>query len=162
MLRPNSNAHEARAHSARDCGAFQQPHKPRQTPGASTIQISAELPSHHSLYPLRHASRKLAAALYLCEISSADRTVAKGSCQQISRCHGILNCEIDSYAAHRRHRVSRVSDAEQAGAIPLPQAVDSDSQQLQVAPVTQFRYAVVQERHEVNNVRAELFDPLGP
>jgi hypothetical protein len=98
MLRPNSNAHEARADSARDCGAFQQPHKPRQTPGASAIQTSAELPSHHSLYPLRHTSRKLAAALYLCKISSADGAVAKGSCQQISRGNGILNGEIDSYA----------------------------------------------------------------
>src|SRR5579863_4534286 len=103
---------------------FEQPHDPRETSGPGGVKTSADLLPDQCLDALGEPGRELAAALYLCEIASADGAFAKGTRQHISRRHSVLDRKIDPNTAYRRHGVGRVSNAEQAGAIPLPKAVD--------------------------------------
>ena len=59
--------------------------------------------------------------------------------QNVGRCDRILHGEIDADAADRGHGVRRVADAEQAGLVPLLQAIYGDGQQLDVIPTGEAR-----------------------
>src|SRR5580704_15269261 len=73
VLRPDTDTEEARAHSAQDCRTFEQPHDPREASRSGGVKTSADLLPDQCLHALREPGRELAAALYLCEIGSADR-----------------------------------------------------------------------------------------
>src|SRR5262249_54927733 len=135
MLRPDTDTDEARTHSAQYRRTFQQPHDPREASWSRDIKTSTDLLSDQCLHASRDPRRKRAAALYLGEIADADGAVAKGFCQYISGRDRILDGKIDPDTAHRRHGVGRISDAQQAGAIPVPQSIDSDGQELHIVPV---------------------------
>jgi len=80
------------------------------------------------LHPLRKPRGERTAALDLRKIAGADSALAKGSRQHIGRCDRVLNGKIDPHAPNGRHGVSRIADAHQAGAMPLPQAIHPDGQ----------------------------------
>jgi hypothetical protein len=65
--------------------------------------------------------------------------------QQVGRRHRILDRQVDAHAAHRRHRMRRIADAQQARPRPLRHAVDLHLQQLDVVPARQPVHVVGQE-----------------
>jgi hypothetical protein len=110
------------------------------------------------LYHLRNPHRKLTAALDLFEMPRTEGAFAHWSRQNISSRDSVLDGQIDPHTAHGRHGMGRVSNAQQAGAIPPPQPVDPHRQQLHIVPAVQFRHAITQESRELDNACAELFD----
>ena len=54
--------------------------------------------------------------------------------------------------------MSRIADAHQAGAMPLPQAIHSHGQQFQIVPIAEFTNSVVEEGRQLGNRRAKGFD----
>src|SRR5215470_12295159 len=139
---------------------FQQPQDQGEAPRSRNIKTSADLFPDQCLHALCDSRWKLTAVLYLCEIPYAGGTFAKRFCQYVGGRHRVLDGKIDPDATHRRHGVRRISDAQQSGAIPPPQTIDSDSQELYPFPVTQFAHAVTQEGRELDNTRAELLNPF--
>jgi hypothetical protein len=80
------------------------------------------------LHALREPGGEGTAALDFGKILGADSAFTKGSCQYIGRRDGVLNGKIDPDTADGRHSVSRIADAHQAWAMPLPQAIHPDGQ----------------------------------
>ena len=128
VLRPDSDANKARAKPAQESGAFQQPDGPGRPCRSGLPEPSANLSANQFLQALRETGGERAAALYFREVFVAYGAFAKRSCQYIGRCHSVLDGHIDPDTADRRHGVSGIADAQQAGAMPLPQPVDPDGQ----------------------------------
>jgi hypothetical protein len=100
--------------------------------GAVWSRIAEATPGDSFLDQCLHALPKprgeRTAALDLREIVCAEGALAKGSHRHIGRRDRVLNGKIDPQAPHGRHGVSRIADAHQAGAMPLPQAIHPDGQ----------------------------------
>jgi hypothetical protein len=120
VLGADTDTDEARAKPTRKRRAFEQPKGPGRPCSSGLTDVSADLFPKHFLQTLRDARGECAAALYFGEITGAHGAFPKGSCQYVGRSDSVLDSKIDSDAAHRRHGVRRVADAQQAGAIPLP------------------------------------------
>jgi hypothetical protein len=78
----------------------------------------------------------------------------KSLSHDVGCCDGILDGKINSNAADGRHSVSCVADTQKARAIPLPQAIDTHGQQLDVAPVAQLADPVCQEGRDFRDARS--------
>jgi len=61
----------------------------------------------------------------------------------------VLDRQVDPDAAHRRHRVCRVADAEQSRTVPIAQAVHLHHEQLHLVPRGDLAHAIGRERHQV-------------
>ena len=53
----------------------------------------------------------------------------------------------------------RIADAQQPGAVPLPQAIDSDCQQLYLVPRGELGDPVREKGHDADNLRAKRLEP---
>ena len=73
---------------------------------------------------LDHPHWKHAPALDRPQVSRHRRAARESRIEHVRRGDRILNGEIDADAADRRHRVSRVADAQESRTIPFAQAVD--------------------------------------
>src|SRR5262249_59606886 len=113
-------------------------------------------------YPLGGARWEHAPALHIRQIALADRTVAQRVNEPIGRRHGVLDGEINPDATYRRHRVRRVTDAQEPRPVPSPQPVDFDGQELDVIPAGNLADAVAQVRHELDDRSAERFEAPRP
>ena len=76
------------------------------------------------LQPLRQAGRELAPALHLAQRVGPDAAGPQRGGEEVGRRDRVLDGEVDADAADGRHGVGRVPDAQQAGPIPPPQAID--------------------------------------
>ena len=159
VLWADANRNHAVAGPARKCCTFQEPDNPREpswflaaeaTPGDSFLD--------QRLHGLREPGGEGTTALDFGKIVGADSAFAKGSCQYIRRRDGVLNGKIDPDTADGRHSVSRIADAHQAGAMPLPQAIHSHGQQFQIVPIAELTNSVVEEGRQFDNRRAKGFD----
>src|SRR5665213_996303 len=52
-----------------------------------------------------------------------------------------------------------IANAEQAGPVPLPQAVDLHRQQLDLLPILQFLHAIAEERSDLENAFSKRLQP---
>src|SRR5260370_34654996 len=104
---------------------------------------------YEKLEALRDAGRKIAARLQLVQVILGEPTLAQRRRENICGGDRVLNREIDADAAHRRHRVRRIANAQQARAMPLLQAVDLYREQFDIVPVAQFADALSKKRREV-------------
>src|SRR5260370_2486402 len=93
---------------------------------------------YEKLEALRDAGRKIAARLHLAQVILGEPALAQRRRENICGGDRVLNREIDADAAHRRHRVCRVADAQQARAMPLLQAADLYRDQFDLVPVAQL------------------------
>src|SRR6516164_2481223 len=117
------------------------------------------MPDHpildEQLEPLRRASREFPTALDRLQVVLVGGSLQEARGQDIGSGNGVLNCQIYADAADRRHGVCRIADTQQAGPVPNPQAIDSDSQQLDVGPIVQFADAIAEVGGEARDLRAE-------
>lgn len=58
--------------------------------------------------------------------------------EDVGHCDRVLNREIDTHTANRRHRMRGIADTQHTGPVPGPQPVDAHSQQLDVGPLLQL------------------------
>src|SRR5439155_26349991 len=96
------------------------------------------------LYSLSDSRRQFAATLNPLKIGDGNGRSSQGCGKNIRGGYGVLNRQIDSHAADRRHRVSRVADTQEPWAIPRAQTVDPYRQQLDVIPTLHFIHAITQ------------------
>ena len=129
MLGADANREHAVAKPDRKCCTLHEPEKPREpcwsriaeaTPGDSFLD--------QCLHALREPGGEGTAALDFGKIVCAEDALAKGSHQNIGRRDRVLNGKIDPHPPNGGHGVSRIADAHQAGAMPLPQAIHPDGQ----------------------------------
>src|SRR5260221_6863596 len=157
MLGAEADADEARGEAAQDVPAAQQPERQRQRqrPGAAE-HAADDAVLDQQLHALDEARRRLAPTLHLIERLVADvAAAAQARHQDVGGGDRILDGEVDADAADRRHGVRRVADAQEARPVPAAQAVDSDGEQLDVAPVAQLLEPRAVERGEPGDLLAQ-------
>ena len=89
------------------------------------------------------------------ELSFAQRFEKNIGCR-----HGILNGEIDTDTADRRHGVGGVADAQKTRPKPVEQSVHADRQKLYIVPAAQLLHAVARVGRELHDRRAKSFERL--
>src|SRR5690349_10154140 len=94
VLLADTETDAARAKPERQRRALQEPDGPRDPPGRGTIHASDHLFSHQRLDSLRDSRRKLAPALYSCEIIGANGAFSKRTSPYIGRRDGVLDGQI--------------------------------------------------------------------
>ena len=112
------------------------------------------------LQGLRRAGRELATTLDQSKIVIDNRSLKKSGAQDIRRGDGVLYRQIDADAADRRHGVSRIADAQQAGPMPNPQAIDRNGQQLDVGPIAELTDAITQIWGEARDLLAKALQAV--
>ena len=70
------------------------------------------------------SGRKISPFLNRGKIRFRHEALFERSGEDVGGRHGILNREVDSDAANRRHRVRRIADAQQARPIPVAQPIE--------------------------------------
>jgi len=58
------------------------------------------------------------------------RSLTQSVGEQVRGCDCVLDRQIDSHSSRRRHRMSGVSDAQQARQVPLPQTIQLHREQV--------------------------------
>ena len=155
MFGAETDADQARAHAARQRCVLQQTDWPGEALGRPT-ESSSDLLAHQLLHALREAGREFAAMLDTRQIANADGAFPEGFGKNIGGRDSVLNGQIDSYTADRRHGVCCVADTNEARPIPLAQAVDLDGEELHVVPVAQLTEAVAEKGSKLRDIRAEM------
>ncbi len=127
MLRPEPETNEPSRNSPQNGPALQQSQRPRKRERLRAPQHSS---NHVVLY--RHlqslcGSRGKASALLDCvKLALGGASSQKYFAEQVGRRHGVLNCQIDSHTADRRHGMRRVTNAQEPGPVPLQKPVDGN------------------------------------
>src|SRR5207245_6130757 len=111
------------------------------------------------LEPLGDAGRPLAPPLHPSQVLGGQPGLAQRRSEHIRGSDCILDREVDAYAADRGHRVRRITDTEEARAIPSTQPVHPDGEQLDLVPITQLADTVSGERRELRDAVAERRQP---
>jgi hypothetical protein len=113
----------------------------------------------HHLKTLGDSGGELAAVLDLGEGEAGDYYSAgtgdKGGGEDAGGSYGILDGEVDANAADGGHGVGGVADTEEAGAVPVLEAVDLNGEELDLVPVGELVYTVGEERNEARERGAE-------
>src|SRR5579883_2415961 len=98
------------------------------------------------LHGLNGTDRKLAPVLYLCQQVFSDTALAQRLRKNIRSRHCILDRKVDTNSAGWRHSMRRISDAKQAGFVPLAQTINLDREQFYLVPVFDLLHAVAEKR----------------
>ena len=128
VLRADADGDHTRANPAWNFCTLQEPDRPQESSWFRIEETTRVLFPDQLLHALREQGRERAAALYFRNIVGADGAFAKGSGQYIGCRDSVVDGKIDPDTTHRSHCVGRIADAQRAGAIPLPQAIDPDGQ----------------------------------
>ncbi len=151
MFRSDAHANRSRGQSGKprdpeDCLKL-----PRRLRRTGILKYPLKQTVCKDLHLLGHDRRELSSPLNQCQSRFGDPSFAKRISQQVSCGHRVLNREIDSYSASRRHGVCRVAYAQQSGPIPLSQTVNLDRQQLDLLPIFQFLNPIAEVRRDAQN-----------
>src|SRR5579885_1555243 len=117
MLRPNAEPDEARRQPAQRRKGGEQPQgegRPERRRAGEHAADDAVL--DEELDALRRPCRQLAPALDLMKMRLPDLAAKQRAGEDIGGGDGVLDREIDADAAHRRHGVRGIADAEEARA----------------------------------------------
>lgn len=104
---------------------------------------------------LSHAGREFAAGLDFLEMGIGGGSGGQNGDENICGGDGVLNGEIDADTTDGGHGVGGIADAEEAAARPVAQAIDSDGEQLYVAPILQLGGAAMEEGRDGFEVAAK-------
>lgn len=129
MLRPKSHPDRACRDSPQNRPSselFQSPWK--RHPLIGTKHASDESILYENLHALRDAGWKLAPGLHFTQRVDTDRSFAQSRGEDIRGRDRILNREVDTHPANRRHRVRGIADAQEPGAKPCPETINGDRQ----------------------------------
>ncbi len=122
-------------------------------------QLADDVVLHGFLSALDHARGEQSAALHPAEQRPDVLAACERSGQRIGRSHCILDRQVDTDAADRRHGVCGVADGEQARPMPLPQPVERYTEQVEVLPAVDF--AQVEVRRGCRDQRTHMVNALG-
>src|SRR5262249_3838905 len=86
------------------------------------------------LQPLRKAHRHHAPLLDCLEVFVRYLAAEERTGEPVSGCNGVLYSDIDSDTAYWRHRVGRITNADQPRPPPCLQSIDGDAEELDVLP----------------------------
>lgn len=116
--------------------------------GAALTGVIARLAAaaHHELHLLRRPGWKLPAFLDRAEMCIGQCSVQQRCGKDVCGRNGVLNREVDAHAAHRRHRVRGIADAQHAGRPPCRQAIHAHVQKMHLIPTGDFLEAFGRQR----------------
>lgn len=107
------------------------------------------------LQRLHHSRRPFPPRLHLVQQLDRHRPVPRRQSEDVGGGDRILNGEIDTHAAHRRHGVGGIADAQQTRAIPALQPVHPYRQEFQIVPGGKLLHPVGEGWVELDDGRAE-------
>lgn len=136
----------ARGNAAQQRPSAHQPQKQWQRGLLPSAQHAADHAIlQEDLQALRKTGRQLPPPLHCAKVIGDDSPSPERGGQDVGRGDSILDGEIDPDTAYRRHRVGGITDAQQPGPIPPPQAIDANGQKLDLAPIAEFTDAVARK-----------------
>jgi hypothetical protein len=120
MLGAKPETDESCGNARKEGQGAQQPRKAMKKPRTPVRQHSSDNRAlNEELQSLGSARRALSAALNGAQIVFREAAVSKFGDQYVRGGNRVLDRQIDADAADRRHRMRRIADTEQSGAIPL-------------------------------------------
>jgi len=135
------------------------PEEPQQQRRRRFSGALKNAPNHpvldEQLEALRRASRELPTALDRLQSVLTRGSLQQARGQDVGGGNGVLDSQIYPDTADWRHRVSRISNTQQAWPVPNPKAIDSDSQQLDVGPIVEFTDAIAEIGGKARDLPAE-------
>ena len=138
VLRADAHADEACEQTTQKAEAPGETGKERRLHGAGIAKKPIEYAVRLNLEELRDTGGKLAATLDAGEEGLGNacggHECEQGLGEDVGGGDGVLDGEIDTDAADRRHGVRGVADAEQARSVPLLEAVDLHGEQFHLLP----------------------------
>jgi hypothetical protein len=96
----------------------------------------------HQLQPLGYAGRPLAAFLNETKRIETNRAFRKPRGKNVASSDGILHRKVYADPAYRRHRMSRITDAQKARLAPAFQPVDFYREQLDIVPGSDLGHSI--------------------